>query len=487
MSRTGSPPGLESSAIGLPRILFQSVAMMAPAAGLAFSLTVGIPSAGPTLPLSVLMALVGCLFVAVGISMLAKIFPSAGSLFTFIRGGSNSRVGAIFGGVMGLYLLLFVPLGVLLIPILVEPVFKTDFGFDIGWLPWGVLVAVVVAVLGYYGLRLSTGVTVALAAFEVAIFLALSIWMITKNGSAVSLAPFDPRNAPNHSISGVMKGALYGILAFTGFEGAAAYGAEGKNPRRTIPVAIFVATIVIGAFLFFGTFASVFGEGFHNFTSFTLSSSDPWVAVATKYWGVGWVLIFIAILNSILATTIAGASVGGRVFYSLGHGRLLPRQVAKVHPKHRTPYVAILTDCAVGLVIAVIVGEVWGPYPAFEMIATGVSLFAVLVYVATSVVAVIYFARHRKGEFKWYFHGLLPLLGAAMFLTALYFQFVPLPPAPIVYANWFALAAFVLLVVVVGVLYLTRKWPAEDRFNLDVIIEDSEAGPVAELGPAEVR
>src|SRR6266702_6869980 len=56
-------------------------------------------------------------------------------------------------------------------------------------------------------------------------------------------------------ISGVIGGSVYTILAFGGFEGAAPLAEEAKTPRRTIPRAVMLATLLIGALYVFTTSA----------------------------------------------------------------------------------------------------------------------------------------------------------------------------------------------------------------------------------------
>jgi len=68
---------LAKDAIGLPEVVLQSITFMAPAAGVALALIPGANFAGGALPLSVLLALAGCLLVASSIAQLAKHMPSA--------------------------------------------------------------------------------------------------------------------------------------------------------------------------------------------------------------------------------------------------------------------------------------------------------------------------------------------------------------------------------------------------------------------------
>ena len=75
---------LREQSIGLPQVLFQSITHMAPAAAIAFSILFSVPFAGPALPLSVLLALIACLLVAISIGQLAKKMPSAGGLYAYV-------------------------------------------------------------------------------------------------------------------------------------------------------------------------------------------------------------------------------------------------------------------------------------------------------------------------------------------------------------------------------------------------------------------
>jgi hypothetical protein len=72
MAQNGPSPSLAREAIGLREVLFQSITHMAPAAAVAFSIIVGANFAAGALPLSVVLAMVGCLLVAVSIGQLAR-------------------------------------------------------------------------------------------------------------------------------------------------------------------------------------------------------------------------------------------------------------------------------------------------------------------------------------------------------------------------------------------------------------------------------
>src|SRR5436189_4661994 len=74
---------LRVHSIGLPQVLFQSITHMAPAAAVAYSIYISVPSSKQAHTLSVLLALIACLGAANAIWQLAKLEPSAGGQYTY--------------------------------------------------------------------------------------------------------------------------------------------------------------------------------------------------------------------------------------------------------------------------------------------------------------------------------------------------------------------------------------------------------------------
>src|SRR3954452_24474718 len=170
------PPGsferLRVHSIGLPQVLFQSITHMAPAAAVAYSIYISVPDARQALPLSVALALIACICAATGIGQLAKLFPSAGAMYTY--------AGKSLGGWAGfLVAWLFVGFQPLVAPFLylefgwaMSEVFRNSVGWNYTgqWWIWVVLMTVIVFLLTYRDVRLSTWAGVILGAFEIAVF-----------------------------------------------------------------------------------------------------------------------------------------------------------------------------------------------------------------------------------------------------------------------------------------------------------------------------
>ncbi len=232
-------------------------------------------------------------------------------------------------------------------------VFQTEVGWHYGgqWWIWVVLMTVIVFLLTYRDVRISTTAGVILGAFEIGIFAALAIWMLLSNAGDVNLQPFNPSHAAGEW-SGVFKGMVFAILAFIGFEAAAPLGEEASDHAATIPRAVVGSAVLIGLFYILCSYAWVFGAGFDRFVD-QATGADPWRDLGDVFWGTGWILVFLAICNSIAANSNAAVNAATRVFYALARNGLAPRPLGHTHPSQDAAHGDHL-DVAFALVLALV-------------------------------------------------------------------------------------------------------------------------------------
>ncbi len=469
---------LREHSIGLPQVLFQSITHMAPAAAVAYSIFISVPDARQALPLSVGLALIACICAATAIGQLAKLFPSAGGMYTYAARSLGPWAGFLVAWLFILFEPLVAPFLYLEFGWAMSDVFQNSIGWGYSgqWWIWVVLMTVVVFLLTYRDIRLSTTAGVLLGAFEIAIFGALAIWMLLSNAGDLNLQPFNPNHATG-DWSGVFKGMVFAILAFIGFEAAAPLGEEAKNPRRTVPRAVVGSAIAIGIFYVLCSYAWVFGAGFDNFVA-QATGPDPWRNLGKVFWAGGWVLVFLAICNSIAANSNAAVNAATRVFYSLARNGLAPRPLAHTHPRFKTPHIAIIWMSAIALVVALAFGWKWGPLIGFAMIATIAVPVVILVYMLVSAGCIAHYLGPRRREFNMLLHLLLPIGGIVLFFFPLYYQFYKLPPTyPVKYANWVAIAWTVLGLLLTA--WLVRSRPEKLRDMEQVYVDDDTVAPEA--------
>jgi amino acid transporter/acetamidase/formamidase len=379
---------------------------MAPAAAVAFSIIVGAQFAGGALPLAVVLALVACLLVAVSIGQLAKHLPSAGGFYTYTARGLHPAFGFLVAWGYAFAEPFVAPLLYLIFGNVVGGVLSSEFGwsFETWWVISAVVAAVVVFVLGYLGVTISAGTGTVLGIFEIGVFLALALWLIVKAGNANTLAVFGTGQATVEGFtgfSGIAAASIYTILAFIGFEAAAPLAEEAKDPRRTIRQAVIYSALGIGVFYVITTYAATVFFGPDKMAGFAkFGNGNPWDGLARQVWGVGWVVVFLAIANSAIANANVAANATTRTWYAMGRIRLLPSGFARVHPTRRSPYVAVTAQFVFALVVSLWLGKQYGPLTAFALIATIDTAIIITIYILVNLACMLFYARQRRSEFN---------------------------------------------------------------------------------------
>jgi amino acid transporter len=475
---------LREHSIGLPQVLFQSITHMAPAAAVAYSIFISVPYSQQALPLSVGLALIACLCAATAIGQLAKRFPSAGGMYTYTARTLGPWAGFLVAWLFILFEPLVAPFLYLEFGWAMTDVFQNSIGWHYSgqWWVWVTLMTVFVFLLTYRDIRLSTTAGVILGAFEILIFGALALWMIFSNTGHLNIQPFNPHHAVNEW-SGVFKGMVFAILAFIGFEASAPLGEEAKNPRRTVPIAVVGSALAIGVFYILCAYAWVFGAGFDSFVKQATTNPDPWRSLGKAFWAGGWVLVFLAICNSIAANSNAAVNAATRVFYALSRNGLAPKRLGHIHEKFRTPDVAIFGMSAFALLISLLFGWKWGPLNGFFTIATMAVPPVILVYMLVSAGSIAYYLGPLRRHFNVLLHVLIPVAGIVLFFFPLYYQFVKYQPVyPEKYGNWVDYAWLGLGLALTLVLVAARPDKIADMER--VYVEDETVAPESGAAPS---
>lgn len=129
------------------------------------------------------------------------------------------------------------------------------------------------------------------------------------------------------------------FFAFAGFETALNISGEIKNPKRTIPLGILIAgVLVIIVYLLLQTVT----EGVLG-TNIELVKNAPLAAVAKEIIGpTGGIILLIAAAVSCFGNVSGDLLLTPRLLFAGANDGIFPKFLGKVHPKFATPYWAII-------------------------------------------------------------------------------------------------------------------------------------------------
>jgi len=429
------PTKLKAGALKLPALLMQGITHIAPAVGLLLTMQVVASWAGIATPLAYTIAFCVVLTLGISLAQLARHLPSAGGYYTYVSRTVHPYAGFLTAWLYFLYDPTGTAINLAFMGYWLDGTVKAEYGLHFPW--WAFLLAstALVTFLVYRGIEISTRAMAILVLAEVAIVVGLAVSCLFLPGEGgVNFSSFLPVSAPN--ARGLYLGVVFSIFAFTGFESVAPLAEETENPRRNLPRGIVGSILLMGAFYLFCSWAVLVGWGTDRLESFVRSSENPSFVVARRLWGGAWILVFLAVLKSILAVSIACTNAATRVFFAMGRAGALPGFLAQVHPRYQTPANAIWLQAVLTLAIGLGLGFWIGPDQEFYFMAVVITLGMALVYSAGNAGVIRLYTSERRSEFRWLPHCVFPLVSTAALIWVGYRSVFPLPPPPIGYAPW---------------------------------------------------
>jgi amino acid transporter len=179
-----------------------------------------------------------------------------------------------------------------------------------------------------------------------------------------NLALVNPPDMPTLARSSILL-----IFAFAGIEAALVPSGEVKDPARTVPRAILLAMVAITALYAALQFVAqgVLGPALAS------SKAAPLAEAAGVALG-GWArqLLLAGAVVSMLGHAGAMILATPRMLFAFARDGLLPSALARLHPVHRSPVVAIVVQCVLVLALAIT--------STFERLAVLASLSILVLY-----------------------------------------------------------------------------------------------------------
>jgi APA family basic amino acid/polyamine antiporter len=392
--------------------------------------------AGPAISISFLISGIACGFAGLCYAELASLIPISGSAYTYAYAAFGELIAWIIGWDLVLeYLFAASTVAVGWSGYVVS--FLTEMGIAVpstlagtplshtaaeGWQLTGailnlpaVLVVLALTVLLALGVRGSARFNNAIVSVKVTVivlFICFGVFYIRRD----NWTPFIPENTGTfgqYGISGILRGAAVVFFAYLGFDAVTTAAQECRNPQKDLSKG------VLGSLIFCTLLYVLVALVLTGMVKYDLLLVPDPIAFGVNAAGPGlqWLKPLINIgaiagLSSVILVVLFGQS---RILYTMAADGLLPAQLARVHPRYRTPHITTILTGLLGAILA-------AAFPISvlcEMVSVG-TLFAFVV-VCMGVLVLRRTAPDLPRPFKVPGGPIVPFLGASISLMQMVF------------------------------------------------------------------
>ncbi|RGE19834.1 APC family permease [Leucobacter sp. wl10] len=292
------------------------------------------------LPAAYVIAVVAMLFTAASYGAMVRKYPVAGSAYTYTQQSFGGAAGFLTGWVMLLDYLFIPMINFMLIGIYLN----TQFPAIPAWVFTlaALLIVLLFNILGITLVNKANFVIIALSVVLVAIFMVLAFKDAFGGDTTVSL--IEPFTFGEGGIGAVASGAAILALSFLGFDAVSTLSEEAKRPRKDIPRAIVLATLIGGLFFILVSWAGALAYQ-PEWSSLTPEEVDAaGVTVMNNIGGEAFTAFFVAVyVVGAFGSGMTGQVSVSRILYAMGRDGMLPRPLSRLHRRFGTPIVAAVT------------------------------------------------------------------------------------------------------------------------------------------------
>ncbi len=253
-------------------------------------------------------------------------------------------------------------------------------------------------------------------------------------GDPSKLQSFWADFAPNGAI-GIFSAMGLTVIAYEGYEVIVQTGEEVKNPRSTVPKAVFFALLIVVPIYILVAFVSIGAVETGDIPTYQWLGQAGELGLlraAEQFMPLGSVLLLIGALFSTMSALNATTYSSTRVSFAMGRDRNLPDVFGAVHPTTRTPYLALAFSGALIIGMAVFIPEI-------HDVAAAADIMFLLLFMQVNVAVIT--IRRKYGDKLAYgylvpFFPYLPIVAIVLQMTLAVVLFDVSPIAWYVTLGW---------------------------------------------------
>jgi amino acid transporter len=385
-------------ALGLPSLVFFGLVYMVP---LTVFTTYGIvtQTSGGRLPVAYLVTLAAMVFTARSYARMSVAYPVAGSAYAYSQKSFGAPIGFLAGWSLLLDYLFLPMINYLVIGIYLEAAIPAVPAWI--FILLSIAIVTVLNIVGIVSVARANFLILAVQVRFIVIFVVLACVKLSGMGSVDLMAPLTgDGTAPG--FSPIFAGAAILCLSFLGFDAVSTLSEEAKNPTRSVPHAIMIATVASGLIFIGLSYLSQLVFPSNDFTDVDSGALDVMTTAGGQFLETFFTAAYVA---GALGSAITSQASVARILFAMGRDGILPHRVfGHVSPRFSTPVYAILVVSVVSLVAVVI---------DLATLASMISFGALVAFSAVnlSVIKHYWLDRHERGGGGTFNNLVLPLIG----------------------------------------------------------------------------
>ncbi|MGA9041838.1 MAG: APC family permease [Terriglobales bacterium] len=355
---------------------------------------------------TILIAMVAMVFTAMSYGRMARVYPSAGSAYTYVGRELHPSLGYVTGWSMVMdYILNPLICTIWSAKAMADLLSGTRYQIPYPGLLWPIFFAVLFTALNLRGVQTSARINKILCAIMGAVILAFFwytiryIFHLPQYPEAYFLRPF--YNPQTFTISRVFHGTSVAVLTYIGFDGISTLSEEVENPRRNI----FLATVLVCIITGFLAAAEVYGAQLLS-SQYIFGVSEVENAFSHVAAIAGGPMLTKVISLTLLIATIGsgmGSQLGAaRLLYGMGRSNAIPRKFfGAIHPRTRIPANNVVFVGAIALVGAFLI--------SYDDGANLLNFGALIAFMGVNLAALTHY--YIRGNDRTLGHLIPPVLG----------------------------------------------------------------------------
>jgi basic amino acid/polyamine antiporter, APA family len=240
---------------------------------------------------------------------------------------------------------------------------------------------------------------------------------------------------PN-GLGGIVAAMGLTFIAFEGYEIIVQAGEEVKNPKKNIPRAIFTSlaiVVILYCLVAFVSIGAIFPKGVAAWKYIGNYGNLGITKAAEFFLPYGAFIVITGGIVSSLAALNATTFSSSRVSFAMGRHYNLPHQLSSIHPKFKTPYVAIIISGAIMAVMAYAL--------PLDQIAVAAGVIFLLLFTQVNIAVInirrVYGDKLDYG-FKIPLFPVIPIIGVFLKLGLAFYLLVTQPFSWVISALWVA-------------------------------------------------